>query len=276
MVGGSRPPRFGGPRPKGQHFLRSPAVAAELVRGAEIDPSDTVLEIGAGWGRLTRPLAERAGRVIAVELDPRLAARLERSFEHEPKITIAGGDILRTELPVGAWRAFGNLPFGLTTPILRRLLDDPTIGPTRADLLVQFEAARKRASIERATLLSLTWQPWWALTLERHVSRLSFEPSPTVDAGLLLVRRRHQALLEASERPAYVTMLRRAFDRGAWPVRRSLRDIVPANAWRRLARERGFAADAPPPALDVWDWAAVFREARRRGMRARESGRPRS
>jgi 23S rRNA (adenine-N6)-dimethyltransferase len=197
--------------------------------------------------------------VIAVEIDDKLASRLARSFRNEPNVSIVRGDILRTALPDGEWRAFGNIPFGATTHILRRLLSDPTTGLRRADLLVQLEAARKRASVERSTLASLTWQPWWKLTLERRVSRRGFEPPPTVDAGLLVARRRSRPLLDADERIAYVTFLRRAFERGGWPVRRSLRPDIPVKRWKALARERGIALDARPAELDVWDWVVVFK-----------------
>lgn len=104
-----------------------------------------------------------------------------------------------TPLPREAWRAFGNIPFSLTTSILRRLLDDPAAGPEGADLLIQFEAARKRAAAHPGTLLSLGWGPWWELTLARRIPRLGFEPPPSVDAGLLVVRRRRPALLSPDD-----------------------------------------------------------------------------
>ena len=254
-----RAPRAAGSRPDGQHLLRSKLVADELVRDAGIRRTDHVVELGAGTGRLTRPLAVRAGRVTAIELDPAFADRLRRSFDGEEHVRIVEGDIRTVPMPVPPWRAFGNVPFGLTTPILRRLLDDVAGGPDRADLLLQFEAARKRAAVAPSTLLSLGWQPWWELSFARRIPRLAFEPPPSVDAGLLVIARRRPALLAPSERPAYVAMLRRAFDRGSWPVRRSLQGALPALTWKRLARDRGLHVDARPAELDVWDWVAVRR-----------------
>lgn len=164
-----RAPRAGGSRPDGQHFLRSRLIAAELVRDAGVGATDHVFEIGAGAGRLTHPLAERAERLTAVELDPLLAERLRHAFGGRDNVEIVEGDVLSVSLPTGAWRAFGNLPFGVTTPILRRLLDDAAHGPERADLLVQFEAGRKRAAVTPSTLLSLGWLPWWELALTRRI-----------------------------------------------------------------------------------------------------------
>ncbi|MEP7059926.1 MAG: 23S ribosomal RNA methyltransferase Erm [Actinomycetota bacterium] len=259
MGAGSRAPRASGSRPSGQHFLGSALIAAELVRDARILPTDHVLEIGAGSGRLTAVLADGAGHVTAVELDPHLVASLRARFDGSPNVSVVGGDILRVAFPQGAWRAFGNIPFSVTTPVLRRLLDDPTCGPTRADLLVQFEAARKRAASHPATLLSMGWLPWWEFASPRRIPRLGFEPPPAVDAALLVITRRDTPLLPVSKRLAYVRLLRAAFDHGSWPVRRSLRSALAPQAWKRLVRRRGLSSDARPPDLDVWDWVEVFR-----------------
>jgi 23S rRNA (adenine-N6)-dimethyltransferase len=245
-------------RPTGQHFLRSPRLAAELVDQVGVSRHDHVFEIGAGDGRLTRALAARAARVTAVEIDPELIPRLRRSFGGDPNVAVVAGDILTCPFPDRAFRAFGNIPFGLTTPILRRLLDDPEGPLARADLLVQYEAARKRASVWPTTLVSLGWHPWWEPSLSRHISRLAFDPPPSVDAGLLSITRRDPPLLGPSNRESFVRLLGRAFRHASQPVRRSLRDVVPPRTWKRLARDRGIAIDATPTQLDAYDWVAIF------------------
>lgn len=247
----------------GHHLLRSRSVAAELVRDAGISRTDHVWEIGAGSGRLTAPLAERAGHVVAVEREAVLAQELRRRFAGSRTVEVIEGDALRVPLPSGPFRAFGNIPFAVTTPILRRLLDDPATPLVRADLLMQFEAARKRAAVWPSTLLTLGWAPWWKFALARRIGRLGFEPAPSVDAGLLVVTRREPALLPATVRSDYLRLVRRAFERGSWPVRRSLKEVLPPLAWKRLARERGLEVDAPPRDLDVLDWVALCDVVRR-------------
>jgi 23S rRNA (adenine-N6)-dimethyltransferase len=234
-------------------------VSDELVRQAGVGPTDRVWEIGAGTGRLTEALAARARLVTAVERDPILADGLRRTFAATPTVEVVCADALRVPLPEGSFRAFGNIPFAITTPILRRLLDDPTSGMIRADLLIQLEAARKRAAVAPSSLLTLGWAPWWEFAMVRRVGRLGFEPPPSVDAAMLAIVPRTPELLPAGDRAAYVRLLRRAFDRSQWPVRRSLRDELPPRTWKRLARERGVRADATPRDLDVFDWVAVFR-----------------
>jgi 23S rRNA (adenine-N6)-dimethyltransferase len=201
--------------------------------------------------------------VTAVEIDPGLAERLRRETASVPNVDVVSGDFLSVQLPVGPWRAFGNIPFSLTTTILRRLLDDPGSALERADLLMQFEAARKRAAVHPSILLTLSWAPWWEIELARRIPRLGFEPPPSVDAGLLVVRHRHPCLLDPRERHGYTALLRRAFDRGGSPVRRSLAGAIAPMTWKRIARDRGLSVDARPSDLDVWDWVALYRDRRR-------------
>ena len=108
----------------GQHLLRSP-LADELAAAAGIAGGDLVVEIGAGTGRLTAPLAERAGHVIAIEVDPRLARLLRRRFQGDARVTVVEADGLAAAFPACPFRVVANLPFAITTPMLRRLLDDP-------------------------------------------------------------------------------------------------------------------------------------------------------
>lgn len=241
----------------GQHLLRSPRLAAEVVAAARVARTDLVVEIGAGTGRLTEPLARAAGRVVAVELDPRLAGGLRRRFAREPRVDVVEGDALLVPFPAGPYRVAGNVPFGITTALLRRVLGDPASPCTAADLIVQEGLARKRCAMRPCTMLSLSWLPWWSLSIERLLAAESFEPRPSVGAAILAARRREPSLLAPESDAAYRALLRRAFDRADAPVRAT---VGPGRAaWKRLARDRGIPYDARPRQLDVWDWVALYR-----------------
>jgi 23S rRNA (adenine-N6)-dimethyltransferase len=241
----------------GQHLLRSSRVAAEVVAGAGVARSDLVVEVGAGTGRLTAPLAQAAGRVIAIELDPLLAEGLRRRFARDPAVLVVEGDALDAPFPGERHRVAGNIPFQITTALLRRVLDDPGSACFAADVIVQDGLARKRCALRPCTMLSLSWLPWWSLSIARLLPAGSFEPRPAVDAAILAARRREPALLPAGAAPAYRTLLRRAFDRADRPVWQT---AAPGRAaWKRLARDRGLPYDARPRQLDVWDWVALYR-----------------
>jgi 23S rRNA (adenine-N6)-dimethyltransferase len=246
------------------------------VVAAGVRPEELVVEIGPGFGRLTAPLLAAGARVVAVELDPSLAAALRRRHGG-PLLAVVEGDFLATARPHEPHRVLGNVPFAITTPVLRRLLDDPCAPLERAELIVQAGFARKRASPRPSSLLALGWLPWWRLEATRHLPAACFDPPPAVDAALLTVRRRRPVLLDAAHAAAYRAFLRSGFTRDARPVRQAV--PVPPRAWKHLARDRGLALDAHPHELDVWDWVALFAmtqsgRARAREPVARPRGRP--
>jgi 23S rRNA (adenine-N6)-dimethyltransferase len=221
-----------------------------------VDPADLVVEIGSGTGRLTRPLADAAGRVVAVELDPALAARLRTAFERDSNVSVVAADALTLRLPNEPFRVVGNLPFGDATAILRRLLDDPSSPVRRVDVLVQYEVARKRAAVWPGSLRAMSWAPWWRFDVGRRLPAACFEPVPSVDAGMMTIARRRAPLVDSDRRPEFLALLEAAYRRGGVPVRRSL--AVPPRTWKRFARARGISADALPSALDVRDWVGLL------------------
>jgi 23S rRNA (adenine-N6)-dimethyltransferase len=105
------------------------------------------------------------------------------------------------------------VPFGVTTEIFRRLFDDPRVPLERADLIVQWEVARKRAESPPSTLLSTAWAPWWEFELVERIPARAFRPVPRVDAGVLRVTRRRPALLPESLAPHFA-----GFVRARWPL----------------------------------------------------------
>jgi 23S rRNA (adenine-N6)-dimethyltransferase len=230
---------------RGQHLLRSSALAAELVRAAGIGPRDLVYDLGAGTGILTRALARAEARVVAVELDPTLAGRLRSSFEN-----VVEDDILRMTLPRDPFRVVANLPFCDGTAILRRLLH-PRTSLLSADVIVEWGLATKRTAVWPSTRLSVEWGAWFELSLARRLPRCCFAPPPAVDAGLLRARRRDEPLVPVSAATRY----RRFLDRG---FRNGLRAVASPTQLRRAANELGFARAAQPRDLDAQQWAALF------------------
>jgi 23S rRNA (adenine-N6)-dimethyltransferase len=230
-------------RARSQHFLRSNALAAELVHAAGVSAHDLVLEIGAGDGRLTAELARAARRVIAVEIDPRWAARLRGRW---PNVDVVQKDAFSLELPHDPFVVVANLPFDRTADALRHLLDDPRAPLVRAHLIVQWGVALKRASIWPSTLNGVLWGAWWTFRLDRRLPANAFDPPPSVDAGVLAVERRLNPLVAEADRRAYRAFVARGFRHG-------LRAVAPPRLLRRLRLR-----SAVPRDLDVHQWAALF------------------
>lgn len=216
MSAAPRTPRDQRRRRLGQNFLRAEA-ADRFVADAGIEPGELVVDVGAGSGVLTRALVSRGAEVIAVEVDPAWVAKLQDLARHPDgggRIHVVQRDVLGVRLPRRPFRVIGCLPFGSTTAILSRLLDRPEIPLQRADLILQWEVARKRAASPPTTLLSTTWAPWWEFRLGRRVPARDFRPVPRVDGGVLVVTRRRPALLPASMSQPFA-----GFVREHWPFR---------------------------------------------------------
>jgi 23S rRNA (adenine-N6)-dimethyltransferase len=207
-----RTPRDERRRRLGQNFLK-PEVAQALVTGASFEATDVVVEIGAGLGSCTFALAREVEEVVAIEADPFLAAQLLRAVERlgATNVKVLDLDALRYKFRRLPFRVFGSLPFGVTTALMRRLFDNPNIALVRADLVVQWDVARKRAAVPPTTLLSTTWAPWWEFSLGQRIPANAFRPVPSVDAAVLRATRRTPPLL-----PLELAVGYREFVRGEW------------------------------------------------------------
>jgi len=243
-----------------QNFLVDRRAIDALVTGSGTGAGDLVVDIGAGNGLISEALARRGARILAVERDPALAERLRAKFATWPGVTVVEGDVLKTPLPAEPFRVVANIPFGITTKILRHLLGaSGTLA--RADLIVQAEVARKRGSGGRGTLLNACWEPWFEFGTGPRVPATAFRPVPRVDAAILIVARREPPLLDPAARRDYTEFVTAAFEGARPTVASALSRVLPRARFARLARELGFGADALPAHLDVFQWAGLFRAA---------------
>jgi 23S rRNA (adenine-N6)-dimethyltransferase len=242
-----------------QNFLVDRRAIDALVDGSGVGDGDLVLDIGAGNGLISTALARRGARVQAIERDPALAERLRAKFATWPSVTVAEADVLTMPLPAEPFRVVANIPFGITTKILRRLLDEE--GLARADMIVQAEVARKRGTRGRGTLLNACWEPWFEFGTGARIPAAAFRPRPRVDAAVLIVTRRDPPLVDQPSRRDYTEFVTAAFEGARPTVASALARTIPRTRFTGLARELGFGADALPSQLDVHQWAGLFRAA---------------
>lgn len=242
-MAGRRPAGARPPFARSQHFLRTGALAAELVRDACVRPGDLVLDLGAGSGRLTEALARVAERVVAVELDASLAGRLRGRWDN---VEVIEGDAALLQLPRTPFSVVANLPFSRTTDLLHLLLDHPGAPLRRADVIVEWDVALKRSRPWPSTLNGVVWGAFYEATVVRRLPRSAFEPPPAVDAGVLVFRRRASPLIPAGRAAEYRTFVARGFRNGA-------RSVAAGRAVKRVAGRNATARD-----LDAHQWAALF------------------
>ncbi len=203
-------------RPKkhlGQNFLHDPSILRRIVQAAEISSEDTVVEIGPGHGRLTWLLAEKAKRVIAIELDRELYEKL-RQEEVDKDIELVHGNALRypyEDLP--EFKVVANIPYYITTPIIFRLIE------SRGNLIsitltVQREVA-KRIAAQPGTkdygVLSIMIQYYAIPELKFIIPKGAFRPVPKVDSALVNMKIRKSPPVEVKDEKFFFRMVKTAF-----------------------------------------------------------------
>ena len=228
-----------------------------------------MVDVGAGRGILTRALADVGAHVIALEVDPALAAQLRSCFEPRTGVTVLEVDARTWRWPSRPFSVLSNLPFAGSGAILARLLHDPRVGLERADLIVQWEFARKHAAVWPATLRGTYWQAWFELTIAGRLARSAFSPAPEVDAAVLRIRRRPRAHVSPQDHETYWRFLADGF-RVQAPLEKALRSQLTPREVRRLSAVLGFAQGARPRDLDGRQWAEVYAYARARSSRRPE------
>jgi 23S rRNA (adenine-N6)-dimethyltransferase len=222
------------------------------------------VEIGAGRGVLTQEIARRAERVLAIELDPAFERRLRRRFEPTPKVRVVRGDALRVRLPREPFRAFGNIPFGITNALLRRLLAERWM--FRADLIVQEQVARELTARRPRSLLALSAAPWWRFERGLRLPAHLFHPRPSVDASVLALTRRGTPLVLECDRVRYLELLRVAFRDAGGPLTRSLAPLRRSREIRGALGEIELARSVRAVDLGVAEFVALAAALGRRSL----------
>jgi len=172
----------------GQSFIHDPNVLEKIATLAELMPDDTVLEIGPGTGALTEHIAPHVRQVIGVGIDERLIPVLEARFAHVPNVRFLHQDILETHLretvPPG-YVVVANLPYYITSAILRHLLENPPQA-RRLILTVQLEVAERLiAKPGEMSLLSVSVQYYAKARIVMRINKAVFYPRPDVDSAVV-------------------------------------------------------------------------------------------
>lgn len=244
----------GGRHELGQNFLiHRPTIRGIVDLVAATD--GPILEIGAGDGALTVPLAALARDLTAIDVDEHRVRMLRQLL---PTVRVERADALRHPLdhPV----LVGNVPYHLTTPILRRLLGRS--GWRTAILLTQWEVARKRAGVGGATMMTAQSAPWFEFALYGRVPARHFRPVPSVDGGILSISRRASPLVDPRDRGRYDRFVRDTFTGAGGNLTAILARSggLSRRATRTVLHDLGLAEHSLPRDLHPAQWAALWRE----------------
>jgi 16S rRNA (adenine1518-N6/adenine1519-N6)-dimethyltransferase len=250
----------------GQNFVTDPNTIRRIVAAAKLSGSETVVEIGPGLGSLTLGLLEVAKKVIAVEIDPKMAAELESTIAKRAPgtdFTLVRDDALRVDaLPAAPDALVANLPYNISVPVLLHFLEHfPTI--QTGLVLVQAEVAHRLAAEPGSKIYGIpsVKLAWYAdSALAGNVGRNIFWPAPNVDSALVYFSKREVPLGDEQLRVATFDVADAAFGQRRKTLRQALATWAgsPADA-ERILITAGVSPQARGEELDVHQFVAIAR-----------------
>ncbi len=237
----------------GQNFLINPSVCPRMAEACGACPDSGVLEIGPGIGVLTRELAQRAGRVVAIELDDRLLPVLAQTLAGQDHVKIVQGDCMKLDLHRLLQEEFGdrpvsvcaNLPYYITSPILMGLLES-RLPVTSITVMVQKEAAQRLCATpgtREAGAVTLAVAYYAEADTLFQVSRGSFMPAPQVDSSVIRLTIRQQPPCDVQDEKTLFRLIRAGFGQR----RKTLLNSLTAAGFTKEALATGLAAAGLSP-----------------------------
>jgi 16S rRNA (adenine1518-N6/adenine1519-N6)-dimethyltransferase len=247
----------------GQNFLSDPFALEAIAAAAEIQPSDTVLEIGPGLGSLTRYLAVSAREVIAVELDADLILPLEAVTRPYDNVQIVHGDILKIPpkelVSEAGYLVVANIPYYITSAIIRHLLEnDPK--PRRIVLTIQKEVAdRICAGPGGMSLLALSVQVYGKPRIAARIPAGAFFPPPKVDSAVLCVDIYEAPKIQTELLDTFFKLIKAGFSQKRKTLRNSLSSglHIPAAEAEDLLSKANIDPMRRAETLSVEEWQAL-------------------
>ena len=244
----------------GQHFLVDMQILTQIADAAGITKADTVVEIGAGPGMLTRELADRAGHVISIEYDQRFAPVLQRLTRAHPHVQVIFQDIRTFTPPTVPYHVVANIPYYLTSPILRQFYTESPHRPDTAVLLIQREVADKLTNPKKCSVLQLQVSLFADIEFLFPVSRMSFYPPPQVESAVIRIRRRLQPDIPEAQVPAFMRLVHAGFSSPRKKIKTSLAHGLGTTitAVEALLGTAQVSGDLRAEDLTRGDWVRIF------------------
>ena len=255
----------------GQHFLVDGSYLKEILSAAELTGDDQVIEVGPGLGVLTQALAERAGKVIAVEKDDNLSALLKERLASYDNVAIVNADIMKADMvslvamfgtgDAPRYKVVANLPYYITSPVLRLFLESKT-KPERLVVMVQKEVARQIcAQPGDMSLLSVGIQLYGKPKIVKYVPARAFYPPPDVDSAILKISVLPARRIDVDEKD-FFTMVRAGFSAARKQIGNSLAKglALPKEEVLTLLAAAGIDARRRAETLSIEEWGRLWGE----------------
>jgi 16S rRNA (adenine1518-N6/adenine1519-N6)-dimethyltransferase len=250
-----------GKKSLGQHWLKDERALKQIVKLADLKPTDEVLEVGPGLGTLTRFLVEQAQRVVAVELDHNLAAQLTQRLVAK-NLKIIEGDILEfdlSKLPVG-YKVVANIPYYLTGKLLRRFTETAN-QPAMIVLLVQKEVAERIcAGPGRLSLLAVSVQLQYEFSRGPVLPAALFVPPPKVDSQVVVLKKRKRPPFKNLDQKTFFQIAKAGFSQRRKKLRSSLSAGLQISKEQadELLNRADISGDLRAESLSLEQWYSLY------------------
>ena len=246
----------------GQHFLIDPNLLKKIVSLADIQPSDSVCEIGPGGGALTGLLCQAAQYVLALEVDPRMVEFLKTELAGCSNLEIQEQDALRysfEDLPEHTI-IVANLPYNISTPTMFRLLEAQQ-KITRMVLTMQLEVAQRLVAKPRTKdygVLSVMVQHLADVKFGFKVSRKCFRPVPDVDSGVVRLDIRPDQLAKSEDLPHFQRIVRAAFGQRRKTLLNAFRSAGISNdSLQQVQQDTGISLSRRAETLSIQEFRSI-------------------
>lgn len=239
-----------------QNFIKSDKLSADLINLTTIKPKDLVVEIGPGKGSLTEHIINKGAKIIAVELDENLAENLKNLYSGKD-IKIINQDFLNFQLPDQDYKLVGNIPFALTTKIIKKILD-PKSKLDEAYLIMQKEAAFRLMGND---LHALKVKPWFSFKITRRLKAEDFLPIPAVTPIFLKISKYDSPRIDSKDRDEYSLFLTYCFLNSKSGIKSSLKKIFTFTQLGILSKK--YNLKSKPRELGFEKWVSLFQEYKR-------------
>lgn len=249
----------------GQNFLVDRSVLMQIVEAASIHADDTVLEVGAGMGVLTRELAKRARRVVAVELERDMLTLLAKTTGEFSNVELLARNLLYLDplevFGTAPYTLVANLPYYITAPTFRHFLESANAPRVMVVMVQQEVAQRMTAEPGDMSLLAVSVQFYGRPTIVAKVPARAFYPTPKVDSAILRIDVNAEAPLTHTERESFFRIVQAGFSERRKQLHNSLthglhskNDVV--RAWLTQAN---IEASRRAETLSIAEWLDLWR-----------------
>jgi len=247
----------------GQHFLIKRNILKKIVKVIDPQPEDLIIEIGAGKGALTFPLAKKGSRVIAIERDSSLVPFLKKHVF--PNLEILECDVLQVNfkdlVQKKKAKIVGNLPYAISSPLLFKVFKDKDLF-SACTFLLQKEVAQRLCAhpgTKKYAPISILFQNYFVTRIHFHVPSSSFSPAPRVESALVSLKRRHHPCYSLSDQERFHQFLKGTFRSRRKKLLNNLKNLhFPDSDIRKALNICGIDEGQRPEQVSLSQFVALF------------------